>query len=216
MQEISRIIQFDWDAGGRLKLDVETTKDDEDRYTIQAKVDIADYQFSMKNKKVLPVHQFRFNGKLVAPGHFPEAKAEAADLTFDLSSWAGELKGSLTGVYRDQGQVMAHYQLDSDVLMARVTELLHRFNALEQETSIGGDMKLRTSGYTEKDKLVVSTLDSRIKKFILYRQGKILQDSDFALFTTKPEPTPNVEEAVRPLEKADSKDAFFSRVGGIT
>ncbi|MCI5124034.1 MAG: hypothetical protein D3925_06055, partial [Candidatus Electrothrix sp. AR5] len=218
VKEIGRIIRFDWDAGGRLQVDLETTKetinDSVERYTVTAKVDIADYRFSMKNKEVLPVHQLRFNGKLVAPGHFPEAKAEAADLTFDLSSWAGELKGGLTGVYRDQGQIMAHYQLDSDVLLARVTELLHRFDALEQETSIAGDMKLRTSGYTEKDKLVVSTLDSRIKEFILYRQGKILQDPDLSLFTTKPEPTPNVEEAVRPLEKADSKDAFFAQGGG--
>ena len=214
VKEIGRIIRFDWDAGGRLNLDLETAKDSEERYTVTAKVDIADYRLSMKNKEVLPIHQLRFNGKLVAPGHFPEAKAEAADLTFDLSSWAGELKGSLTGVYRDQGQVMAHYQLDSDVLLARVTELLHRFDALDQETSIAGDMKLRTSGYTEKDKLVVSTLDSRIKDFILYRQGKILQDPDLSLFTTKPEPTPNVEEAVRPLEKADSKDAFFAQGGG--
>ncbi|MCI5162727.1 MAG: hypothetical protein D3917_12060, partial [Candidatus Electrothrix sp. AX5] len=218
VKEISRIIRFDWDAGGRLTLDLETAKetvkDSEERYTVTAKVDIADYRLSMKNKEVLPVHQLRFNGKLVAPGYFPEAKAEAADFTFDLSSWAGKLKGSLTGVYRDQGQIMAHYQLDSDVLLARVTELLHRFDALEQETSLGGDMKLRTSGYTEKDKLVVSTLDSRIKDFILYRQGKVLQDSDLALFTTKPEPTPNVEEAVRPLEKADSKDAFFAQGGG--
>jgi hypothetical protein len=218
VQEISRIIRFDWDAGGRLQVDLETTKettqDSEERYTITAKVDIADYRFSMKNKDVLPVHQLRFNGKLVTPGHFPQAKAEAADLTFDLSSWAGELKGGLTGVYRDQGQIMAHYQLDSDALLARVTELLHRFDALDQETSIAGAMKLRTTGYTEKDKLVVSTLDSRIKDFILYRQGKILQDADLALFTTKPEPTPNVEEAVRPLEQADSKDAFFAQGGG--
>ncbi|WP_339137561.1 MAG: hypothetical protein WGN25_05715 [Candidatus Electrothrix sp. GW3-4] len=213
MQEISRIIQFDWDVGGRLKLDLETTKDSEERYTVDAKVDIADYRLSMKNKEVLPVHQFRFNGKLVAPGYFPKAKAEAADLTFDLSSWAGDLTGALSGVYRDQGQVMAHYQLDADILLARVTELLHRFDALEQETSMAGDMKLQTTGYTEKDRLVVSTLDSRIKGFILYRQGKILQDPELSLFTTKPEPTPNVEEAVRALEKAESKDAFFAQGG---
>ncbi|MCI5168370.1 MAG: hypothetical protein D3903_20330, partial [Candidatus Electrothrix sp. GM3_4] len=214
VKEISRIIRFDWDVGGRLNVDLETAKDSEERYTVTAKVDIADYRFSMKNKEVLPVHQLRFNGKLVVPGHFPKAKAEAADLTFDLSSWAGDLSGSLTGVYRDEGQIMTHYQLKSDLLLARVTEVLHRFDALEQETSIAGDMKLRTSGYTEKNKLVVSTLDSRIKDFILYRQGKILQDPDLALFTTKPEPTPNVEEAVRPLEKADSKDAFFAQGGG--
>ncbi|CAK8714364.1 hypothetical protein KKHLCK_03425 [Candidatus Electrothrix laxa] len=214
VKEISRIIRFDWDAGGYLTLDLETAKDSEERYTVTTKVDIADCRFSMKNKEVLPVHQFRFNGKLGAPGHFPEAKAEAADFTFDVSSWTGELKGSLTGVYRDEGQTMAHYQLGSDMLLTRVTELLHRFDALEEETSIAGDMKLQISGYTEKDKLVVSTLDSRIKDFILYRQGKILQDSNLALFTTKPEATPNVEEAVRPLEKADSKNAFFAQGGG--
>ncbi|MCI5209077.1 MAG: hypothetical protein D3910_09850 [Candidatus Electrothrix sp. ATG2] len=214
VKEISRIIRFDWDAGGRLKLDLETTKDNEDRYTIDAKVDIADCQLSLKKKEVFPAHNFRFNAKLEAPGYFPLAKAEAADLTFDMASWAGELKGSLTGMYRDQGEVMAHYQLDADILMARVTELLHRFDLLKEETSIAGGMTLRTSGYTEKDRLVVSTLDSRIKDFILYRQGKVLQDPDLSLFTTKPESTPNVEEAVRPLEKADSKDAFFAQGGG--
>ena len=214
VQEIGRIIRFDWNAGGRLQMDLETTKDKEDRYTVQAKVDIADCRLSMKHKDVLPVHQFRFNGTVTAPGHFPEAKTEAADFTFDSSSWAGELNGSLTGMYRDQGRIMAHYQLDSDLMLARVTELLHRFDALQEETSIAGDMKLRSTGYTEKDRLVVSTLDSRIKDFILYRKEKILRDPDLSLFTTKPEPTPNVEDAVRPLEKAESKDAFFAEGGG--
>jgi hypothetical protein len=214
VREINRIIQFDWDAGGRLKLDLETTKDNKERYTIQTHIHIADSRLSIKNKEILPVHDLRFNGQLVAPGYFPRTKAEAADFTFDLSSWIGELKGSLTGVYQDQEQIMTHYQLDSDLLLARATELLHRLDILDQETSIAGDMKLQTSGYMEKDQLVVSTLTSRIKDFILYRQGKILQDPDFALFTTKPEPSPNVEGAVRPLEQADSKDAFFAQGGG--
>lgn len=214
VKEIGRIIQFDWNAGGRLNVDVETTKDKEERYTVQAKVDIADCRLSMKHKDVLPVHQFRFNGTLTTPGHFPAAKAEAADFTFASSSWAGELSGSLNGLYRDQGQIMAHYELDSDLMLARVTELLHRFDVLKEETSIAGEMKLKSNGYTEKDRLVVSTLDSRIKDFILYRKGKILQDPDLSLFTTKPEPSPNVEDAVRPLEKAESKDAFFAQGGG--
>ncbi len=214
VEEINRIIQFDWDVGGRLKLDLETTRDNKERYTIQAQVDIADSRLSVKNKVVLPVHNFRFNGQLVAPGYFPTTKAEAADITFDLSSWIGELSGSLTGVYQDQEQTMAHYQLDSDILLARVTELLHRVGLLEQETSIAGDMKFQTSGYTEKDQLVISTLDSRVKDFILYRQGKILQDPDIALFTTKPEPSSNMKKAVRPLEEADSKGAFFAQGGG--
>ncbi|MCI5127996.1 MAG: hypothetical protein D3907_05735, partial [Candidatus Electrothrix sp. AUS3] len=123
--------------------------------------------------------------------------------------------GSLTGVYQDQEQIMAHYQLTSDFPLARVTELLHRFDALEQETSVAGEMKFRISGYTEKDRLVVSSLDSRIKDFILYRQKKVLQDPHIALFTTKPEPTPTMEEAVRPIEQADSKDTFLHRVAAI-
>ncbi len=214
VQEIQRIIQFDWDAGGRLKLELETTKDNKDRYTIHTKIDIADSRFSVKNKEVLPIHDLRFDGQLIAPGYFPKTKSEAADFTFDLSSWIGELSGSLTGVYQDQEQIMTHYRLDSDILLARVTELLHRLDLLEQETSIAGAMKLQTSGYTEKDQLVVSTLDSRIKEFILYRQEKIFQDPDITLFTTKPEPSSNVEKAVRPLEQADSKDAFFAQGGG--
>ena len=213
MQEISRIIQLDWDARGRLKLDLETTKK-EDRYTVQAQVDIADYQLSLNNKKVLPTHDLHLNSQLIAPGYFPKTRAEAADLTFDVSCWAGKFNGSLTGVYQDQEQIMAHYQLTSDFPLARVTELLHRFDALEQETSVAGEMKFRTSGYTEKDRLVVSSLDSRIKDFILYRQKKVLQDPHIALFTTKPEPTPTMEEAVRPLEQADSKDTFFAQGGG--
>ncbi|MCW5211949.1 hypothetical protein VU04_03455 [Desulfobulbus sp. TB] len=213
MQEISRIIQLDWDARGRLKLDLETTKKN-DRYTVQAQVDIADYQLSLNNKKVLPAHDLHLNSQLVAPGYFPKTKAEAADLTFDVSCWAGKFKGSFTGVYQDQDQIMAHYQLTSDFPLARVTELLHRFDALEHETSVAGEMKFRTSGYTEKDRLVVSTLDSRIKDFILYRQKKVLQDPHVALFTTKPESTPTMEKAVRPLEQADSKDTFFAQGGG--
>ncbi|WP_446011895.1 hypothetical protein [Candidatus Electrothrix sp.] len=214
VEEINRIIQFDWDIGGHLTLNLETTRDNKDRYTIQTTINITDSRFSIKNKEILPTHDFRFDGQIVAPGYFPATKAEAADFTFDLSSWIGELNGSLTGIYRDQEQIMAHYQLDSDLLLARATELLHRFDILEQETSIGGDMKFQTSGYTEKDRLVVSTLKSRIKDFILYRQGKIFQDPELALYTTKPEPSPNVEGAVRPLQQADSKDAFFAQGGG--
>ncbi|WPD24895.1 MAG: hypothetical protein SD837_10080 [Candidatus Electrothrix scaldis] len=214
VKELGRIIRFDWDAGGNLNLNLETTKDNEDRYTIRTMIAINDYRLSLQKREVLPVHPFLFNGTLVTPGHFPTAKAEAADFTFDLSSWAGKFSGSFTGLYRDQGQIMANYQLNTDGPLARVTELLHRFDLLEQETSIAGDMKLQATGYTEKDRLVVSTLDSRVKQFILYRQGKVLQDPDLSLFTTKPEPTPNVEEAVRPLEKAASKDAFFAQGGG--
>ncbi|MCI5149145.1 MAG: hypothetical protein D3916_07140, partial [Candidatus Electrothrix sp. MAN1_4] len=221
VKEIKRIIQFDWDAGGRLQLDLETTKESKeskDRYIVQTTLDIADYRLSMNNKEVLPIHDLRFHGQLIAPGHFPtnfpRTKTEAADLTFDLSSWVGKLSGSLTGSYKQNGQLMTHYQLDIDIFLARLTELLHRFDILDQETSFAGDMQLQASGYTEKDRLIVSTLDSSIKEFILYSQGKIIQDPYFALFTTKPEPSPNVEKAVRPLEQAENKDAFFAQGGG--
>jgi hypothetical protein len=226
VKEISRIIQFDWDVKGKLKLAVQTEKqagkqegkpsgtDGADRYAVSTQIDIADFQFSQQGRTVLPSHQLRFNGKLNTPGTFPEAKADAVDFTFDIASWAGELSGTIDGFYREKGHIMAHYQLNADLLLARVTELLHRYEIVEQETSIAGAMKLRTSGYTEKNRLVLSEFDSRIKDFILYRQGRIFREPDLHLFTTKPAATLNVEDAVRPLEKADSKDIFFAEGGG--
>ncbi len=218
VREISRIIQFDWDMGGKLKLALDSEKqpgkNGEDRYAVSTRIDIADCQFTRQGKTLLPAHRILFNGKLHTPAHFPKAKADAVDLTFDISSWAGEISGSVDGLYREQGHVMAHYQVSWDLLLARVTELLHNYELIEQQTSVAGSMKLRASGYTEKDRLVLTELDTRVKDFILYRQGKIFQEPDLHLFTSKPTVASKMENAVRPLEEADSKDIFFAEGGG--
>ncbi|XOF33039.1 MAG: hypothetical protein ACL93V_13635 [Candidatus Electrothrix sp. YB6] len=215
-QQLGKIIQLGWKAGGQLEMQVETEKDENNRYAVSAQLDIADCRLDLVegSRTVLPSHPLHFSGKLNTPEKFPAAKADAADLTFDLSSWAGEFKGSVEGIYREDGQIMARYQLSADLVLARVTELLHQFELAEEETSLAGSMTLDTSGYTEKDRIVVSKIDSRVKDFILYRQGKIFRESELHLFTTAPTAEQEAGNAVRPLATADSRAAFFAAGGG--
>lgn len=213
MREVNRIFRFDWDAGGKLQLHVQLAKDAQNRYQIEAKADIADSRLSHKGKEILPSCATTFSGSLSTPGHVPENSNNTAELTFDLSSWPGKISGTLDGLYRKNGKISSGYQIQAKLLLGRVVELLHKFEVMDQEQSLAGDMDFNASGYTEDNRVVLRSLDSRIKDFILYRNGKIVRDPDLRLATLRAE---EAEQAVRPLIEADSRTAFFADGGGYS
>jgi hypothetical protein len=213
MQEVNRIFRFDWDAGGKLQLHAQLAKDAQNRYQIEVKADIADSRLSHKGKEMLPSCATAFSGSLNTPGQFPESSSSTAELTFDISSWPGRISGSLDGLYRKNGKISSGYQVQAKLLLARVVELLHKFEVMDQEQSLAGDMDFNASGYTEDSRVVLRSLDSRIKEFILYRNGRIVRDPDLRLATLRAE---EPEQAVRPLIEADSRTAFFADGGGYS
>lgn len=216
MQEIGRIIRLDWDAGGRLELDLQLEKKDSGRYAVSAKAEIADCRLSRQGKELLPPATTSFSGQLETPGQIPESEADAADLSFALSSWAGKVSGKLEGLHRKNGKISVSYDLQTNLALARVTELLHKFEAIDEETSLAGTLELESSGYTEASRLVLRKLDSRVHDFIFYRQGKIFRDPALHLFTLKPETDLKAEQAVRPLIEAENSAAFFAEGGGYS
>ncbi len=209
LKEINRLIQFEWNAAGHLQLDLDTQKHADERYTIKAKVDIQDYQLSRQGKEILPPHNTSFTGQLSSPGHFPEHSEEAASLSFDLSSWAGTISGSLDGLHRKNDSLSTSGQIKGKLMLGRVTELLHIFEALDQDTSLAGTLNLQLAGYTEEDRMIVRNFDGTIQDFILYQQGKIFRDPQLHLFTFE-------ESKARPLVEADSKSSFFAAGGGYS
>ncbi len=213
VQEIGRIFQLGWDADGRLRLTAESKEDGDNRYVVDTRMEIADFTLSRQGKQVVPRHQLVFSGRLKTPGKFPNTRAEAMDLVFDLSSWPGRMNGKLDSLYRKAGQVSARYRLQSDLQLGRFSDLLHNLEILQPETTLTGTMDLEASGYTEENRLVVRELDSRIRDFILYRQGKIFKDSSVHLFTTNSVADGDPAKTVRPLELADNRTTFFARGG---
>ncbi len=213
MREVNRIFRSGWDAGGKLQLQLQIAHSGNDRYQAQAKAEISDCRLTRQGKEVLPSHKASFSGTLNAPGKFPESANEAATFSFDLSSWAGSLSGSLDGIYRKNGKISTGYQAQAKLLLAKVVELLHKFDALDQETSLAGDLDLHTSGYTEDSRVVLRELDSQIKNFILYQKGKVFREPELRL-RAEPETAPAADKAVRPLIEADSRAAFFADGGG--
>ncbi|WP_417909759.1 hypothetical protein [Candidatus Electronema sp. PJ] len=214
MREVNRIFRSGWDAGGKLQLQLQLAHSGNDRYQAAAEVGIADFRLSRQGKEILPPHKASFSGKLNAPGKFPESSQEAAELTFDLASLAGTVSGSFEGIYRKNGKLSTGYQVQVKLLLAQLVELLHKFEALDQETSLAGTLNLHTSGYTEDSRVVLRELDSQIKDFILYQQGKVFREPELHLRAVPTEATPAADKAVRPLIEADSRAAFFADGGG--
>ena len=213
VQELGRIFQLSWAADGRLRLSAESKEDGDNRYVVNASMEIADFTLSRQGKAVVPRHQLVFSGRLKTPGKFPNTRAEAMDLVFDLSSWPGRMNGKLDSLYRKDGHVSARYRLQSDLQLGRLSDLLHNFEILQPETTLTGTMDLEASGYTEENRLVVREFDNRIHDFILYRQGKIFKDSSVHLFTMNSVADADPAKAVRPLELADNSTTFFARGG---
>ena len=213
VKEISRIFQLGWDADGRLRLTAESEEDGDNRYVVNTRMDIAGFSLSRQGKQVLPRHQLVFSGRLKTPGKFPNTRAEAMDLDFDLSSWPGRMNGKLDSFYRKTGQVTARYRLQTDLQLGRLSDLLHNLEILKSETTLTGTMDMEASGYFEENRVVARELDSRIDDFMLYRQGKIFKESSVHLFTTSPVADADSEKAVRPLELADNRATYFARGG---
>ncbi len=214
MREVNRIFRFDWDAGGKVQVQVQLAKDGNEHYQIDAKADIADSRLSHKGKEILPPCTTSFSGKLSTPGHIPESGKNAAELTFNLSSWPGTISGTLDGLYRKNGKISSGYQVQAKLMLGRFVELLHKFEAINPELSLAGDLDLNASGYTEDNRVVLRDVDSRIKDFILYRNGKVIRDPDLRLSTLRSED--GQTEQVRPLIKADSRSSFFADGGGCS
>ncbi len=213
VKEIGRIFQLGWDADGRLRLTAESKEDGDNRYVVNTRMDIAGFTLSRQGKQVLPRHQLVFSGRLKTPGKFPNTRAEAMDLDFDLSSWPGRMNGKLDSFYRKTGQVTARYRLQTDLQLGRLSDLLHNLEVLKSETTLTGTLDMEASGYFEENRVVARELDSRIDDFMLYRQGKIFKESSFHLFTTSPVADADSKEGVRPLELADNRTTYFARGG---
>ena len=213
VQELGRIFQLDWDADGRLRLTAESKEDGDNRYVVNSHMDIADFSLSRQGKQVVPKHQLVFSGRLKTPGKFPDTRAEAMDLVFDLSAWPGKMNGKLDSIYRKTGQVSARYRLQTDLQLGRLSDLLHNLEILQSETTLTGTMDMEASGYVEEKRVVVRELDSRVDDFILHRQGKIFKDSSVHLFAAGPETDGDPAKAVRPLDLADNRTTFFARGG---
>ncbi len=214
MDEIGRIIQLDWDIGGKLDLSLQSEKKGEQRYSLNSKIDIADFSLTHKGKIILAPHQLGVTAQLRTPDKFPTTRAEAMELSFDLASWFGKVKISMDGIYRSKGQVSARYHLKSNLMLGRLTELLQRFNILDAETSLAGLMDIQTSGYLEDNRVLIRSLNSSIYDFILYQQGKLLQDREIHLYTTDPVADQDVSKAIRKFTRADSMADFFADGGG--
>ncbi len=216
MQEANRLFRTGWDAGGKLELAAELTEQAAERYLVAAKAEVAGSRLVRQGQELLPSSTTSLNIRLDAPGKFPENGSEAAELTFDLSSWAGSLSGTVDGLHRKNGGISAGYQLKTQFLLGRAVELLHKFGLLKPETSLGGSLDLLASGYTEDSRVVLRELDSSVKDFILHQQGKVFRDPELRLATLPPEPAAPAAEAVRPLIEADSRSAFFADGGGFS
>jgi len=213
MREVNRIFRSGWDAGGKLQLQLQLAHSGNDRYQAEAEAAISDCRLARQGKELLPPHKASFSGKLNAPGKFPESANDAAQLTFDLSSWPGNVSGSLDGIYRKNGKISAGYQIQGKLLLAKLVELLHKFGAMKEETSLAGEFDLHTSGYTEDSRVVLRELNSQIKNFIFYQNGKVFREPELRL-SAEPEAAPATDKAVRPLVEADSRAAFFAEGGG--
>ncbi|MGX9728321.1 MAG: hypothetical protein ACTFAK_13710 [Candidatus Electronema sp. VV] len=217
MQEVNRIFSTGWDAGGKLELALELTEQEGERYLIQTKAEIADSRLIRQGQELLPPGKTSLSARLDTPGQFPDNGKEGAELHFDLSSWAGSLSGTVDGLHRKNGKISAGYQVQTQLLLGRAVELLHKFSLLKPETSLGGSLSLRASGYTEDSRVVLRELDSSVKDFILYQQGKVFRDPELRLATLPPETAaPAAEKTVRPLIEADSRSAFFADGGGFS
>ena len=136
------------------------------------------------------------------------------DLDFDLSFWPGRVSGSLDSVYCKDERISAHYQLQTDLQLGRLTALLHHADLLPPETDLAGTVNLQASGYTEENRVVVRELDSRIHDFTLRQGGNLWQDSAVHLFTTDPVAGEDVAKAVRALELVANEATFFGHGGG--
>jgi hypothetical protein len=213
MQEVNRLFRTGWDAGGKLRLQLELTKQDDARYLAEAKAEIDGSRLVRQGKEILPPHKTSFSGRLNTPGQFPEDSKDAAELNFDLSTWAGQVNGAVDGLHRKGGQLSLGYQLNADMLLGRVVELLHKFEVLAQDTSLGGSLTLQASGYAEDSRVVLRELDSSAKDFILYQKGKVFREPELRLSVLAPEAAP-ADKALRPLIEADSRAAFFADGGG--
>ncbi|CAK8718980.1 MAG: hypothetical protein CDV28_13416 [Candidatus Electronema aureum] len=216
MREVNRIFRSDWDAGGKLQLQLQLTKNEGDRYLIETKAEIAESRLARQGKEILPPSKTSFSGRLNMPRQFPESSKEAAEMSFDLAFWAGSLSGTVDGLHRKNGKISAGYQLKADLMLGRVVELLHKFDALDPETSLAGSLDLHASGYTEDSRVVLRELDSKIKDFILYQKGKVFRDPQLRLATLAPEAAPAAEKTVRPLVEAKSRTSFFADGGGFS
>ncbi|WP_417915890.1 hypothetical protein [Candidatus Electronema sp. JC] len=217
MQEVNRLFRTGWDAGGRLELAAELTEQAAERYLVAAKAEIVGSRLVRQGQELLPSSTTSLNIRLDTPGQFPENGNEAAELTFDLSSWAGSLSGTFDGLHKKNEKISTGYQIETQLLLGRAVELLHKFGLLEPETSLGGRLDLRASGYTEDSRVVLRELDSSAKEFIFYQQGKVFRDPELRLATLPPETSaPAAEKTVRPLIEADSRSAFFADGGGFS
>ncbi|MBW2329101.1 MAG: hypothetical protein JRF04_05710 [Deltaproteobacteria bacterium] len=210
---MGRIFQLGWDADGRLLLTAESKEDGDKRNVVNTTMDIADFTLSRQGKQVVPRHQLVFSGRLKTPGKFPNTKAEAMDLVFDLSSWPGRMNCKLDSIYCKTGQVTARYQLQTDLQLGRLSDLLHNLEILKSETTLTGTLDMEASGYFEENRVVARELDSKIDDFMLYRQGKIFKESSFHLFTTGSVADADPEKIVRPLDLAENRTTYFTRGG---
>lgn len=216
VQEIGKIFQLTWDGGGMLRLTAESKEKENNRYVVSTRMDIADFTLSHRGKAVVPRHHLIFSGRLTTPKQFPDTRAEAMDLVFDLSFWPGSLNGKLDTVYRTGAQVSTRYQLQSNLQLGRLTDLLHNVDMLNRETTLTGTMDLQAAGYIEENRLVVREIDSRIDDIMLYQKGKIFQNSSLHLFSTHPAAGDDVAQAVRALDLAENGKTFFARGGGCS
>lgn len=213
MQEVNRLFRTGWDAGGKLQLQLELTKQDDARYLAEAKAEIDGSRLVRQGKEILPPHKTSFSGRLNTPGQFPKDSKDAAELNFDLATWAGQVSGAVDGLHRKGGQLSLGYQLNANMLLGRAVELLHKFEVLAQDTSLGGSLTLQASGYAEDNRVVLRELDSSAKDFILYQKGKVFREPELRLSVLAPEAAP-ADKALRPLIEADSRAAFFAEGGG--
>jgi hypothetical protein len=214
MEEIGRIIQLDWGIGGKLQIDLQSEKKGENRYSISSRVDIGDFSLAHKGKTILAPHHLGFNAQVSTPDTFPTTRAEAMELSFDLASWFGKIRLSMDGLFHKNNQLSGQYQIKTNLMLGRLTELLQRFDILDTETSLAGMLDLQTSGYLEEDRVLIRSLETNIYDFILYRQGKLLQESEIHLYTTDPVVDYDISKAIRKLVRADSMAAYFATGGG--
>ena len=216
VEELGKIVNIDWDADGRMQFSAKSTATENNRYVIDVDVKIIDFSLAQKGKNVVPTHQLSLKGHLDTPKGFPQTKSEGMNLVFDLASWPLRINGTVDNIHSRNGQVSAGYQLQSEIQLGRITELLHNFGLLDQETTIAGIMDLYASGYLEDNRLALRELDNRIENFIVYREKKIFRDPAVRLFIARPESGAGTGSAARvcPLERVSGQAAYYAEGGG--
>jgi hypothetical protein len=215
VREIGTLFDVGWDAEGTLHLQASSKEEEPGRFTLETKVDISDFALSRQGKRVMPEQSLTFSGLLKTPAKFPATSVEAADLHVELNGWPGTISADVDGLFRQAGTITGRARVQTDLQLARVSDLLHNMG-WEPETTLAGRMEMQAAGYLEKNRLVLHELDSRIHDCIYYRKGVMFRDPLVRVQLSGAEEKSWGSAKLHPLETAATVPDYFANGGGRT